>query len=51
MDTEELTTRIDEGLDQFRARDIVASSEVVDLLLDLRLMLLAADEPASTAAN
>ena len=41
-----LTTRIDEALDQFRGRDLVAGSEVVDLLLDLRLMLLAADTPA-----
>jgi len=41
-----LTTRIDEALDQFRGRDLVAASEVVDLLLDLRLMLLAADTPA-----
>jgi hypothetical protein len=40
-----LTTRIDEALDQFRGRDLVAGSEVVDLLLDLRLMLLAADTP------
>jgi hypothetical protein len=42
-----LTTRIDEGLRQFTARDLVAAAEVVDLLLDLRLVLLAAEqEPA-----
>ena len=41
---------VDQALDQFRGRDIVAASEVVDLLLDLRLMLLAADEEAQTAA-
>ena len=49
MDADQLvlTTRIDEALDQFRGRDLVAASEVVDLLLDLRLMLLAADSPAA----
>ena len=48
----ELTTRIDEALDQFRSREMVSASEVVDLLLDLRLMLLAADEEAwSTSAS
>ncbi len=52
MDHGVLTTRIDEALDQFRGRDLVAASEVVDLLLDLRLMLLAADEEArSTTAS
>jgi hypothetical protein len=52
MDTDQvaLTTRIDEALDQFRSRDLVAGSEVVDFLLDLRLMLLAADA-AAPAAN
>ena len=51
MDEQELTTRIDEALEQFRSRDLVAASEVVDLLLDLRLMLLAADETASSTAS
>jgi hypothetical protein len=52
MDQLDLTTRIDEALDQFRSREMVAGSEVVDLLLDLRLMLLAADEEArSTTAS
>jgi hypothetical protein len=51
MNEQELTGRIDEALDQFRGRDIVAASEVVDLLLDLRLMLLAAAEEATTAAS
>ena len=52
MDERDLTTRIDEALDQFRSRDLVAASEVMDLLLDLRLMLLAADEEArSTTAS
>lgn len=49
MDELELTGRIDEALDRFRGRDLVAASEVVDLLLDLRLMLLAADEAARSA--
>ena len=44
----ELTGLIDEALERFRGRDLVAASEVVDLLLDLRLMLLAADEVART---
>ena len=43
MDTHELTGRIDQALDQYRGREMVAASEVADLLLDLRLMLLAAD--------
>jgi hypothetical protein len=52
MDADQLvlTTRIDEALDQFRGRDLVAASEVVDLLLDLRLMLLAADSPAAATS-
>lgn len=51
MDELELTTRIDQALEQYRGRDIVAASEVTDLLLDLRLMLLAADEEARTAST
>ena len=42
----ELTRRIDEALETYRGRDLVAASEVLDLLLDLRLMLLAADPVA-----
>jgi signal recognition particle GTPase len=49
--TELLTTRIDEALEQYRGRDLVAASEITDLLLDLRLMLLAADEEARTTAS
>ena len=48
MDEQELTQRIDEALERYRSRDLVAASEITDLLLDLRLMLLAADEAAST---
>jgi hypothetical protein len=51
MDDQALTSRIDEALDQFRGRDLVAASEIVDLLLDLRLMLLAADEEARSTAS
>jgi hypothetical protein len=36
MDQAELVTIIDEALERFAGRDLVASSEVVDLLLDLR---------------
>jgi hypothetical protein len=55
MDTmalsELLTTRIDEALEQYRGREMVAASEITDLLLDLRLMLLAADEEARTTTS
>ena len=49
--TELLTTRIDEALEHDRGRDLVAASEITDLLLDLRLMLLSADEEARTATS
>jgi signal recognition particle GTPase len=49
--TELLTTRIDEALEQYRGRDLVAASEITDLLLDLRLMLLSADEAARSTAS
>jgi hypothetical protein len=51
MDNQELTGRIDQALEQYRGRDLISASEIVDLLLDLRLMLLAADEAASTTAS
>ncbi len=44
-----LTSRIDEALEQFRGREMVAASEVVDLLLDLRLMLFASATPTPAA--
>jgi signal recognition particle GTPase len=47
----ELTARIDEALEQYRGRDLIAGSEVTDLLLDLRLMLLAADEIAHSTSS
>jgi hypothetical protein len=43
METVELTRRIDDALETYRGRDLVAASEVLDLLLDLRLMLLASE--------
>ena len=49
----QLTQVVDEALVRFRGRDLVASAEVVDVLLDLRLLLLEVesleqllDEPA-----
>jgi hypothetical protein len=40
----ELTGLIDEALDRFRGRDLVAGAEVVDLLLDMRLLLVEVEE-------
>jgi hypothetical protein len=40
MGREQLTHVVDEALERFRGRDLVASAEVVDVLLDLRLLLL-----------
>ncbi len=50
-DQSALTQRIDEALEQYRGRDLIAGSEITDLLLDLRLMLLAADEEVRTPAS
>jgi len=36
MDQAGIVTIIDEALERFSARDLVAASEVVDFLLDLR---------------
>jgi hypothetical protein len=44
MGREQLTQVVDEALERFRARDLVASAEVVDVLLDLRLLLLDSEE-------
>jgi hypothetical protein len=49
--TEQFTALIDAALESYRGRDLVAASEVTDLLLDLRLMLLAAAETAPTPAS
>jgi hypothetical protein len=40
MGVAQLTQMVDEALERFRGRDLVASAEVVDVLLDLRLLLL-----------
>ena len=45
MDEQTLTLRIDEALREFTSRDLISGAEVVDFLLDLRLMMLAAEEP------
>ncbi|HEY6319299.1 MAG TPA: hypothetical protein VI462_15620 [Acidimicrobiia bacterium] len=44
--SDQLTTLIDGAIESYRGRDLVAASEVTDLLLDLRLLLLAADATA-----
>jgi hypothetical protein len=49
--TAQLTGLIDTALENYRGRDLVAASEVTDLLLDLRLMLLSAAEVAVTPAG
>jgi len=49
--TAQLTAIIDDALESYRVRDLISGSEVTDLLLDLRLMLLAADEAASTPTS
>ena len=44
--TDQLTTLIDGAIESYRGRETVAASEVTDLLLDLRLLLLAVDTTA-----
>ncbi|HEV3451039.1 MAG TPA: hypothetical protein VG869_07525 [Acidimicrobiia bacterium] len=46
---DQFTALIDDAIESYRGRDLIAASEVTDLLLDLRLMLLAADAPAPSA--
>ncbi|MFO1538263.1 MAG: hypothetical protein ACKOVH_10650 [Actinomycetota bacterium] len=50
MDEQALTLRIDEALREFTSRELISGAEVVDFLLDLRLMMLAeeAHEPAAS---
>jgi hypothetical protein len=45
MDEQALTLRIDDALREFTSRELISGAEVVDFLLDLRLMLLAAETP------
>ena len=49
MNQQELTQVVDEALERFRGRDLVASAEVVDVLLDLRLLLLEVGLPRAAA--
>jgi hypothetical protein len=58
MNTQALTQVVDDALDRFRSRELVSSAEVVDVLLDLRLLLLEVetledmiDEPAGAPAG
>lgn len=44
MDEQALTIRIDEALREFTSRELISGAEVVDFLLDLRLMMLAEAE-------
>lgn len=44
--TEALTV-IDRSLPQLASRDLVSAAEMSDLLLDLRLLLMAADTPVA----
>jgi hypothetical protein len=46
-----MTGLIDNALESYRGRELVTTSEVTDLLLDLRVMLLAANEAAATPAR
>ena len=43
MNTQAVTQVVDEALSRFRGRELVSSAEVVDVLLDLRLLLLEAE--------
>jgi hypothetical protein len=40
QEREQLTAVVDAALERFRGRDLVASVEIVDVLLDLRLLLI-----------
>jgi len=47
VNIEEALARIDEGLVTLAAREILTASEVSDLLLDLRLLLVTAEAEAT----
>jgi len=49
--TAQLTSLIDDALESYRSRDLVSGVEVTDFLLDLRLLLLAADEAAASTTS
>jgi hypothetical protein len=44
MQTDEFVTQIDEALQRFGARDLIAGTEVCDFLLDLRIAALRIDD-------
>jgi|CXWL01.1.fsa_nt_gi hypothetical protein len=44
MQTDEFVSLIDGALERFAARDLVSGSEVLDLLLDMRIAALRVDE-------
>ena len=46
---EEALAVIDRGLSTMQHRELVSTSEVSDLLLDLRLLLMGAAEPAEAS--
>jgi hypothetical protein len=42
---------IDRGLNEMQHRNLVSTAEVADLLLDLRLLLMAADDASTPAVS
>ena len=48
---EEIRAIIDRGLGSTKSREVIAASEVADLLLDLRLLLDASDDELEAAPN
>jgi hypothetical protein len=51
VNLEEALARIDEGLVVLSARELMSASEVSDMLLDLRLLLMVAANDAPIAAG
>ena len=51
VNLEEALARIDEGLVVLSARELMSASEVSDMLLDLRLLLMVAASDAPVAAG
>jgi len=48
---DEIRAIIDRGLGSTKSREVIAASEVADLLLDLRLLLDATDDELEAAPN
>lgn len=44
MQTDEMVRQIDEALQRFAARDLIAGTEICDFLLDLRIAALRLDD-------